>query len=155
MDLLDISFHCCLLNVILLCFSDDSLVVGSSLELLFNIRPRRSTGLLLYFGNSSRSQYGPEMGHYLTVYMLDGEVGLLDAMLPLRGHNDVRWNFPPTCHHCVSVCRSWPKPIMERGNSWWRWSQKLLSVMEHFIKYQVREKIPLWDIFKIFGCCFA
>ncbi|XP_075877558.1 laminin subunit alpha-3-like isoform X2 [Nelusetta ayraudi] len=53
---------------------NDSLVVGSSLELLFNIRPRRSTGLLLYFGNSSRSQYGPEMGHYLTVYMLDGEV---------------------------------------------------------------------------------
>lgn len=64
--------------------------MGSSLELLFNIRPRRSTGLLLYFGNSSRSQYGPEMGHYLTVYMLDGEVGLLDAMLPLRGRNDVR-----------------------------------------------------------------
>lgn len=53
---------------------NNSLVVNSSLELLFNIRPRSPTGLLLYFGNSSISQYEPEMGHYLIVYMRDGEV---------------------------------------------------------------------------------
>lgn len=50
-------------------FSDDSFVVGSSLELLFNIRPRSPTGLLLHFGDSSENQ-----GHYLRVYMLRGEV---------------------------------------------------------------------------------
>lgn len=61
------------------CVSDDSLVVGSSLELLFNIRPRGPTSLLLFFGNLSRSQSGPEMAHYLAVYMHDGEVGLEDT----------------------------------------------------------------------------
>nr|XP_046263462.1 laminin subunit alpha-3-like isoform X2 [Scatophagus argus] len=53
---------------------NDSFVVGSSFELLFNIRPRSPTGLLLHVGGSSRSQYGPTMGHYLSVYMLRGEV---------------------------------------------------------------------------------
>ena len=56
------------------CISDDSFVVGTSFELLFNIRPRSPTGLLLHVGDSSRNQYGPAMGHYLTVYMLKGEV---------------------------------------------------------------------------------
>lgn len=58
------------------CFSDDSLLVNDSLELLFNIRPHSPNGLLLFFGNFSRSQYELEKSHYLTVYMLDGEVGL-------------------------------------------------------------------------------
>ncbi|KAK2822440.1 hypothetical protein Q5P01_022505 [Channa striata] len=53
---------------------NDSFVVGSSVELLFNIRPRSQTGLLLHVGDSSRTQYGPSMGHYLSVYMLRGEV---------------------------------------------------------------------------------
>ncbi|XP_044075989.1 laminin subunit alpha-3-like isoform X2 [Siniperca chuatsi] len=53
---------------------NDSFVVGSSFELLFNIRPRSLTGLLLHVGDSSRGQYGPAMGHYLSVYMLRGEV---------------------------------------------------------------------------------
>ncbi|XP_018532086.1 laminin subunit alpha-3 isoform X1 [Lates calcarifer] len=53
---------------------NDSFVVGSSFELLFNIRPRSPTGLLLHVGDSSRMQYGPMMGHYLSVYMLRGEV---------------------------------------------------------------------------------
>ncbi len=56
------------------CIADDSFVVGSSFEVLFNIRPRSLTGLLLHVGDSSRSQYGPAMGQYLTVYMLRGEV---------------------------------------------------------------------------------
>lgn len=51
------------------CVSDDSFVVGSSFELLFNIRPRSLNGLLLHVGDSSRNQY-------LTVYMLRGEVRL-------------------------------------------------------------------------------
>uniref|UniRef100_A0A4W6DE38 Laminin subunit alpha 3 n=1 Tax=Lates calcarifer TaxID=8187 RepID=A0A4W6DE38_LATCA len=55
---------------------NDSFVVGSSFELLFNIRPRSPTGLLLHVGDSSRMQYGPMMGHYLSVYMLRGEVRL-------------------------------------------------------------------------------
>ncbi|XP_073347774.1 laminin subunit alpha-3-like [Pagrus major] len=53
---------------------NDSFVVGSGFELLFNIRPRSPTGLLLHVGDSSRSQYGLAMGQYLSVYMLGGEV---------------------------------------------------------------------------------
>ncbi|XP_041804417.1 laminin subunit alpha-3-like isoform X2 [Chelmon rostratus] len=53
---------------------NDSFVVGPSFELLFNIRPRSPTGLLLHVGNSSGAQHGPGIGHYLTVYMLRGEV---------------------------------------------------------------------------------
>ncbi|XP_036940486.1 laminin subunit alpha-3-like isoform X2 [Acanthopagrus latus] len=53
---------------------NDSFVVGSSFELLFSIRPRSPTGLLLHVGDSSRSRYGPAMGQYLSVYMLSGEV---------------------------------------------------------------------------------
>ncbi|XP_054482290.1 laminin subunit alpha-3-like [Anoplopoma fimbria] len=53
---------------------NDSFILGSSFELLFNIRPRSPTGLLLHVGDSSWNQYGPTMGHYLTVYMLRGEV---------------------------------------------------------------------------------
>ncbi|XP_055359510.1 laminin subunit alpha-3-like isoform X2 [Betta splendens] len=53
---------------------NDSFVVGSSFELLFNVRPRSLTGLLLHVGNFSRSQYGPSTGHYLSVYMRRGEV---------------------------------------------------------------------------------
>ncbi|KAM8850161.1 laminin subunit alpha-3-like isoform 2-T2 [Spinachia spinachia] len=53
---------------------NDSFILGSSFELLFNIRPRSPTGLLLHVGDSSWNQYGPAMGHYLAVYMLRGEV---------------------------------------------------------------------------------
>ncbi|KAM9845354.1 laminin subunit alpha-3-like [Aulostomus maculatus] len=53
---------------------NDSFVVGSSFELLFNIRPRTLTGLLLHVGDSSRTQYGPATGHYLSIYLLRGEV---------------------------------------------------------------------------------
>ncbi|XP_070700517.1 laminin subunit alpha-3-like [Pempheris klunzingeri] len=53
---------------------NDSFVVGSSFELLFNIRPRSLTGLLLHVGHTSKTQYGAVMGHYLSVYMLRGEV---------------------------------------------------------------------------------
>ena len=60
--------------VSVLCVSDDSFVVGSSFELLFNIRPRSPTGLLLHVGDFSRSQYGPSVGQYFTLYMLRGEV---------------------------------------------------------------------------------
>ncbi|KAM9323132.1 laminin subunit alpha-3-like [Pholidichthys leucotaenia] len=48
---------------------NDSFVVGSTFELLLNIRPQNESGLLLHVGASSRS-----MGHYLSVYMLRGEV---------------------------------------------------------------------------------
>uniref|UniRef100_A0A3Q0SFF0 Si:ch211-241e1.3 n=1 Tax=Amphilophus citrinellus TaxID=61819 RepID=A0A3Q0SFF0_AMPCI len=53
---------------------NDSFVVGSTFELLFNIRPRSLTGLLLHVGVHSKTQNGPAMGHYLTIYMLRGEV---------------------------------------------------------------------------------
>ncbi|XP_029380661.1 laminin subunit alpha-3-like isoform X2 [Echeneis naucrates] len=53
---------------------NDSFVVGSSFELLFNIRPRNPTGLLLHVGDFGRTQYGPMIGHYLSIYMLRGEV---------------------------------------------------------------------------------
>ncbi|XP_068614972.1 laminin subunit alpha-3-like [Brachionichthys hirsutus] len=53
---------------------NDSFVVGSSFELLFSVRPRNPTGLLLHVSDSSRSRQGPSMGHYLSVYMLRGEM---------------------------------------------------------------------------------
>ncbi|XP_045908367.1 laminin subunit alpha-3-like isoform X2 [Micropterus dolomieu] len=53
---------------------NNSFVVGSSFELLFNIRPRSLTGLLLHVSDSSRSQYRPATGHHLSVYLLRGEV---------------------------------------------------------------------------------
>lgn len=51
--------------------SDDSFVLDSTVELLFSIRPQSPTGLLLHVGVFSRSQ---STGHYLSVYMLRGEV---------------------------------------------------------------------------------
>ncbi|KAM4604969.1 laminin subunit alpha-3-like isoform 2-T2 [Polymixia lowei] len=53
---------------------NDSLVVGSSFELLFDIRPRSLTGVLLHVGNLSRTRHGPAVGHHLSLYMLGGEV---------------------------------------------------------------------------------
>ncbi|TMS09916.1 Tetratricopeptide repeat protein 39C [Larimichthys crocea] len=53
---------------------NDSFVVDPSFELLFSIRPRSPTGLLLHVGDFSRSQNGITMSHYLSVYMLSGEV---------------------------------------------------------------------------------
>ncbi|XP_041659948.1 laminin subunit alpha-3-like isoform X2 [Cheilinus undulatus] len=53
---------------------NNTFVIGSSFELLFNIRPRSLAGLLLHIGDSSRTQYELATGHYLTVYMLRGEV---------------------------------------------------------------------------------
>ncbi|KAM9718848.1 laminin subunit alpha-3-like isoform 1-T1 [Menidia menidia] len=53
---------------------NDSFVVGSTFELLFNIRPRTQTGLLLHVGASSRTHHGSSMNHFLTVYMRRGEV---------------------------------------------------------------------------------
>uniref|UniRef100_A0A669D8V4 Laminin subunit alpha 3 n=1 Tax=Oreochromis niloticus TaxID=8128 RepID=A0A669D8V4_ORENI len=53
---------------------NDSFVVGSSFELLFNIRPRSLTGLLLHVGVYSKNPNGLAMGHYLIIYMLEGEV---------------------------------------------------------------------------------
>uniref|UniRef100_A0AAV2JQ07 Laminin G domain-containing protein n=1 Tax=Knipowitschia caucasica TaxID=637954 RepID=A0AAV2JQ07_KNICA len=51
---------------------NDTFVLGSSFELLFNIRPRSHSGLLLYVGEPSR--YGGDTSHSLSVYMLRGEV---------------------------------------------------------------------------------
>ncbi|XP_029970345.1 laminin subunit alpha-3-like [Salarias fasciatus] len=53
---------------------NDSFVVGSSFELLFNIRPRSPTGLLLHVSDAGRTRSEPSMGHYLSVFMLRGEV---------------------------------------------------------------------------------
>lgn len=47
--------------------SDDSFVLDSTFELLFSIRPQSPAGLLLHVGVFNRS-------HYLSVYMLRGEV---------------------------------------------------------------------------------
>ncbi|KAF0046927.1 hypothetical protein F2P81_000560 [Scophthalmus maximus] len=52
----------------------DSFDVGSSFELLFNIRPRSPTGLLLHVGDRSEMQNGTAMGHYISIFMLRGEV---------------------------------------------------------------------------------
>ncbi|XP_056148615.1 laminin subunit alpha-3-like [Lampris incognitus] len=53
---------------------DDAFVVGSGFELLFEIRPRSLTGVLLHVGESGRGGLGPTEGHHLSLYMLRGEV---------------------------------------------------------------------------------
>ncbi|XP_076001162.1 laminin subunit alpha-3-like [Genypterus blacodes] len=53
---------------------NESFAVGPTFELLFDIRPRSPTGLLLYVGGTGRTRHGAPPGHYLTVYMLRGEV---------------------------------------------------------------------------------
>uniref|UniRef100_A0A4W5KYG2 Laminin subunit alpha 3 n=1 Tax=Hucho hucho TaxID=62062 RepID=A0A4W5KYG2_9TELE len=53
---------------------NDSFVVGSSFEVVFDIRPRSLTGVLLHVGNSSRPRRGPNTGHHLSLYMHRGEV---------------------------------------------------------------------------------
>ncbi|KAM6918219.1 laminin subunit alpha-3-like [Xenentodon cancila] len=53
---------------------NNSFAVDSAFELLFNIRPRSQTGLLLHIGDSSRTHPGPAMGRFFSVYMLRGEV---------------------------------------------------------------------------------
>ncbi|XP_057713314.1 laminin subunit alpha-3-like isoform X2 [Corythoichthys intestinalis] len=53
---------------------NDSFAMGSSFELLFNIRPRTQTGLLLHVGDSSRTQIDLTTGHYVSIYLLRGEV---------------------------------------------------------------------------------
>ncbi|XP_054622732.1 laminin subunit alpha-3-like isoform X3 [Dunckerocampus dactyliophorus] len=54
---------------------NDSFAVGSSFELLFNIRPRTPTGLLLHVGDSIGAQPGvTTWGHYVSIYLLNGEV---------------------------------------------------------------------------------
>uniref|UniRef100_A0A3Q1GPD0 Si:ch211-241e1.3 n=1 Tax=Acanthochromis polyacanthus TaxID=80966 RepID=A0A3Q1GPD0_9TELE len=53
---------------------NDSFVVGSTFELLFSIRPRNLSGLLLHVGDSSRTHYGPAMDlikcNHLSVHQL-------------------------------------------------------------------------------------
>uniref|UniRef100_A0A3B3VMR3 Si:ch211-241e1.3 n=1 Tax=Poecilia latipinna TaxID=48699 RepID=A0A3B3VMR3_9TELE len=51
---------------------NDSFVFGSDLEVLFNIRPHSQTGLLLHVGDST--SHVNTMGHFLSIYMLGGEV---------------------------------------------------------------------------------
>ncbi|CAL8344638.1 unnamed protein product [Merluccius merluccius] len=53
---------------------EDNFVVGANFELLFDIRPRSLTGVLLHVGNYSRAQHGANVGHHLSLYMLKGEV---------------------------------------------------------------------------------
>ena len=49
-------------------------MVGDNFELLFDIRPRSLTGVLLHVGNFSRAKHGAKAGHHLSLYMLKGEV---------------------------------------------------------------------------------
>uniref|UniRef100_A0A667Z1C3 Si:ch211-241e1.3 n=1 Tax=Myripristis murdjan TaxID=586833 RepID=A0A667Z1C3_9TELE len=51
-------------------------IVSSDFELLFSIRPRSPTGVLLHVGDSNRTRQGSTTGHYLNIYMLRGEVRL-------------------------------------------------------------------------------
>lgn len=143
--------------------SDDSFDVGATLELLFNIRPRAQSGLLLHVGNSSRTPSGSAMGHFLTVYMLRGEVRLCFWLLLSK--QSAVWIFEiPACrkkmklifdfvcliadmlpianfetvHDIVVVCRWWFVWTKEEENLWCQWNQKLLYVTETFIKFQVK-----------------
>uniref|UniRef100_A0A8C7TGI4 Laminin subunit alpha 3 n=1 Tax=Oncorhynchus mykiss TaxID=8022 RepID=A0A8C7TGI4_ONCMY len=60
---------------------NDSFVVGSSFEVVFDIRPRSLTGVLLHAGDSSRPRRGPNTGHHLSLYMHRGETPSLFCLL--------------------------------------------------------------------------
>lgn len=64
------------LMMIMMSVPDDSFVVGSSFEVVFDIRPRSLSGVLLHAGDSSRPRRGPNTGHHLSLYMHRGEVSL-------------------------------------------------------------------------------
>ncbi|XP_037132642.1 laminin subunit alpha-3-like isoform X1 [Syngnathus acus] len=53
---------------------NDSFAVGSDFELLFNVRPRTPTGLLLHVGDSGKTHQGLTTSHYVSIYLLRGEV---------------------------------------------------------------------------------
>uniref|UniRef100_A0A671YXW3 Laminin subunit alpha 3 n=1 Tax=Sparus aurata TaxID=8175 RepID=A0A671YXW3_SPAAU len=80
-------------------------VIISDFELLFSIRPRSLTGLLLHVGDSSRSRYGPAMGQYLIVYMLGGEVRPRSVVLPAQSGlgKHISWLFVSFNHSSQST----------------------------------------------------
>ncbi|KAJ8012104.1 hypothetical protein DPEC_G00065210 [Dallia pectoralis] len=53
---------------------NDSFVVGSRFEAVFDIRPRNLSGVLLHVGDLSRPGRGPNARHHLSVYMSKGQV---------------------------------------------------------------------------------
>ncbi|KAL0966154.1 hypothetical protein UPYG_G00291590 [Umbra pygmaea] len=53
---------------------NDSFVVGSSFEVVFDIRPRSLTGVLLHVEDSDRARHGAKNRHHLSLYMNRGEV---------------------------------------------------------------------------------
>ena len=64
---------------------DDSFVVGSSFELVFEFRPRSHSGVLLHVGDS-QPRPRSDAGHHLSLYMLRGEVRrTLTQSFPLAG----------------------------------------------------------------------
>lgn len=65
-----------MMRLMMMSFPDDSFVLGSSFEVVFDIRPRSLSGVLLHAGDSSRPRRGPNTGHHLSLYMHRGEVSL-------------------------------------------------------------------------------
>ncbi|XP_019900931.2 laminin subunit alpha-3 isoform X2 [Esox lucius] len=53
---------------------NDSFVVGTTFEAVFDIRPRSLNGVLLHVGNSGRPGHGHNARHHLSLYMRRGEV---------------------------------------------------------------------------------
>uniref|UniRef100_A0A8K9XVS9 Laminin subunit alpha 3 n=1 Tax=Oncorhynchus mykiss TaxID=8022 RepID=A0A8K9XVS9_ONCMY len=62
-------------------------VIISDFEVVFDIRPRSLTGVLLHAGDSSRPRRGPNTGHHLSLYMHRGEVSLPCTMLSGLGQS--------------------------------------------------------------------
>uniref|UniRef100_A0A3P8YNI9 Laminin subunit alpha 3 n=1 Tax=Esox lucius TaxID=8010 RepID=A0A3P8YNI9_ESOLU len=58
---------------------NDSFVVGTTFEAVFDIRPRSLNGVLLHVGNSGRPGHGHNARHHLSLYMRRGEVRLPTA----------------------------------------------------------------------------
>lgn len=154
---------------LIFCISDESFDGGSTLELLFNIRPRAQSGLLLYVGDPIRTLSTSVMGHFLTVYMLRGEVRM-DFCLFLSKQIAVwiwsvcsqekysiqyLWSVAdvlPLTNNNVVVCRWWFKWTKEEENLWSRWNRKRLCVMETFIKFQVKpDLICYFDVLNVFA----
>uniref|UniRef100_A0A8C2YYV5 Si:ch211-241e1.3 n=1 Tax=Cyclopterus lumpus TaxID=8103 RepID=A0A8C2YYV5_CYCLU len=80
---------------------NDSFIVGSSFELLFNIRPRSPTGLLLHVGDSSWNQYGFQVKCTKSLHSRQTGTSLSMCLLVIKRKNVVQLHVDTMDHYKI------------------------------------------------------
>uniref|UniRef100_A0AAY5K1A5 Laminin subunit alpha 3 n=1 Tax=Esox lucius TaxID=8010 RepID=A0AAY5K1A5_ESOLU len=97
---------------------NDSFVVGTTFEAVFDIRPRSLNGVLLHVGNSGRPGHGHNARHHLSLYMRRGEVRLPTAANSLvvesRWPSDLWWS--RNLNTCTAARWIQIHPMVKRNN---------------------------------------